>query len=287
MNTSTMMIATLERTLRLERGLTAKRAAVAAAEEEFEATSFGTVKRQLARQAVAEAKRALVSQQTELEALKAELPDMGTMGFFFGKVAAYRVARSDLEKSLATKEKELEEEKERQKTQSWKWQGRKDAPSPKEIVAIETAILKAEQRIVDADEEVRETLELIAHADRRAEEAAEVAAWEARSYEGPRPECIDRAEKEYAEDLASECDRLLLRGQLHRIAARNTWADPPSAEDEKEWGEPLDVEAYLNILMPPPKVKEVKLRVGNGMSPKMREMLARRAAARAAKGVVV
>jgi hypothetical protein len=282
------MIATLERILRLQRGLTAKRAAVAVAEEEFEATSLGTAKRQLARQAVADAKRALAAQEAELEELQASLPAPGNMDFFYSKVAAYRVARSDLEKAIQVKEKELEEEKERQKTQVWKWQGRKDAPPPKEVVAIEAAILKLEKQIAEADEEVRETLAFVAHVDRRAEEAAEVAAWEASGYESPRPECIVRAEKEFAEELASECDHLQLRGQLHRIAARNTWADPPSAEDEAEWGTPMDVEGYLNILMPPPaKAKEVKIRVGNGMSLQMREMVARRAAARAAKQVAV
>ena len=281
-----MIIATLERILRLQRGLTAKRAAVATAEQEFEATSLGTAKRQLARQAVADAKRALADQEAELEELQAGLPNTGNMGFFYGKAAAYRLVRSDLEKALAAKRKELEEEKERQKTQAWKWQGRKDAPPPKEVVAIEAAILKAEQRIVEADEEARETLEFIARSDQHKAEAAEVAAWEAGGYEGPRPECIVRAEKEFAEEMAEECVSLRVRGQVRAVAARSNWTDPPSAEDLVGWGTPMDVEGYLNVLMPPPKVEEAaKIRVGNGMSPKLRGMLERRAAARALKAV--
>lgn len=254
MNSQTI-IATVERIIRLERGLAAKKQAAILAKTELEASTIGTTKRQLSRQKAREADAALSTQETELAHLRSSIPPSDTipLAYSYKRVAEYRVDRSSLERQETETEAEIEAEKGRQKTQKWKWQGRKDAPpEPKEITVLRKRIDTIRERIVALDASITETMDIIAADDKARLEDTEVDAWAANGYKGSRPTAIQRNEDEFREEMAAGCVSLPLR----KAPMKMLNVPVPNEEDDwagcVEWGQPLSVAAILEVLMPTP-----------------------------------
>lgn len=290
----TMIVDTLERIGRLRRGLVAKKRTVAEAEAAVENAGWN---KSAALRKVREAEEALAAQVAEVGELEDTLPPMRDDGtrWLFTRVAEVRIERGDLEKRLGAAETTLEEALAEAAKDSWKWKSRAAAGAaaePKAVTAAREALAALKKEISVHGDQNKEIAAMFDAHVTAAQEAAEVAAWAAGGYEGERPECIQRAEREFAEEMAEGCERIALPRKLPYIAV--TTCAPlveeyldPDLDPAVEWGTPLSVEAYLNQLVPPPPPKEEFVSSSTGRTPAwIKRMLEGRKAARARQAAV-
>lgn len=293
-NTIMTIVDTLERIERLRRGLVAKRRAVAEAEAAVESAGWN---KSAAIRKVREAQEALDAQIAEVEGLEAGVPVLADgVRWLYGRVAEIRVDRDGYARRIAAAEAGLAEATADAEKDSWKWKARAASGGggePKALVAAREAlsVIQKEARGFEAD--VAEILTAFDSHVTLEREAAEVAAWAAGGYEGERPESIVRAEREFAAEMAEGCNRLTLTplGQRRYISVNacasltEEITDPVLAPGE--WGTPMTVEEYLNVLIPPPPPpEEFKPSTKGGTPAWIKRMLEGRAAARARKGTV-
>lgn len=200
------VIAALERSIRLERGIPAKRTAVAAAQAALEEAPIGH-KKVLARAALREAEEALDKQTQALAEVSATLPDPDTINisWVIREVAEARVDRGHLQKELAAAEAALAAAQEAAKGGEWKWKGRKDAPEAKEVVAARAVIAAVNEKLAALTKRVAPYVEIIEKEMDFQKERAESAAWAARGFSGPTPEHILRAEEERRKEFEADC----------------------------------------------------------------------------------
>ena len=209
-DTITMIVDTLERAERLRRGLVAKRRAVAEAEAAVENAGWN---KSAAQRKAREAEEALAAQVTEVEELEASLPEQRER-WLYRRVAEIRVDRSGYERRVAAAEAAVAEAVAEAGKDSWKWKARAAAGGggePKALTAARDALaaIQKEARAFESD-----NADLLANFEAHltsVREQAEVAAWEASGYEGERPECIVRAAREFAAEMAEGCERLRLQ----------------------------------------------------------------------------
>jgi hypothetical protein len=203
------VIATLERVIRLERGLPAKRTAVAAAQVAVEEASIGH-KKVLARAALREAEEALNKQTQTLAELETALPPASAMSHAWAirAVAEARVDRDHLQKAATAAEESLKEAQEAAKGGAWKWQGRpaKDIPESKEVVAARATIAATKEKLTALSKRVAPLVEIIEKEMEAQEERAESDAWAARGYTGETPAHILRAEAERQKEIEAGCE---------------------------------------------------------------------------------
>jgi hypothetical protein len=261
-DTITMIVDTLERAERLRRGLVAKRRAVAEAEAAVENAGWN---KSAAQRKVREAEEALAAQALEVEELEASLPELRDDGtrWLYGRVAEIRVDRSGYERRVAAAEAALAEATAEVEKDSWKWKARAaggGGGEPKALTAARDALaaIQKEARAFESD-----NADLLANFESHltsVREQAEVAAWEASGYEGDRPECIERAAREFAAEMAEGCERLRLppkERRKHIFVTTGTVdmeeSDPdPILDPTVGWGTPMTAEEYLAKLVPPP-----------------------------------
>lgn len=214
------VIATLERVIRLERGIPAKRLAVATAKVALEEAPIG-YKKTLARAAVREAEEALEKQTTDIAALSASLPDPDAVkiAWVIRAVAEARVDRDHLQKAVTAAEDSLKAAQEAAKSGAWKWQGRaaKDIPESKDVLAARAAIADAKEKLTALSKRAAPLVEMIEKEMESMEEEAESAAWAARGYTEPKPAHIVRAEEAWEKELEAECE------VIHIPKTRDEW----------------------------------------------------------------
>lgn len=257
-----MIVDTLERIERLRRGLVAKRRAVEEAQAELPNAGWNV---SAAKRKIVAAEEALVAQVAEIEALEADLPEIRDDGtrWLYGRVAEIRVNRSGYERRVAAAEAAVAEATAEAEKDSWKWKARAASGGGGEPKALTTAreALAAVQKEARAFEE--DSAEILAAFDAHStsvREQSDVAAWAARGYEGERPECIERAARKFAAEMAEGCERLPIPPKSRRKHIFVTAGPAPAEESHPdpimdpsvEWGTPMTAEEYLNKLVPPP-----------------------------------
>jgi hypothetical protein len=286
-----MIVDTLERVLRLQRGLAAKQRAIAEATAEIANAGWNV---SAAKRKVVAAEEALAAQEAEIAELQAGLPELPNDGsrWLFGRVAEIRVERGVLERRIAKAETALSEATAEAEKDAWKWKSRAAAGGPAEPKAVTEAredVARARGALKSHEEDNAQTLTMYDAHLTSAREQAEVAAWAAGGYEGARPECIERAAREFAEEMAEGCDRLSLKRAVHLpifVSAGPVVpeeSDPdPILDPSVEWGTPIAAEEYLNQLVPPPPPPEEFRPSTTGRMPaSIKRLLEGRKAARA------
>jgi hypothetical protein len=258
MTDTTMIVDTLERAERLRRGLVAKRRAVAEAEA---AVGDAGWNKSAAVRKVREAEEALTVQETEIADLLAGLPEIrdDSMRWLYGRVAAIRVNRGRVARRIAAAETALAEAEAEAGKDSWKWKARAAATGgePKAVTAAREALATARHEGRAFEEDSADIMAMFDSHAASANEQAEVEAWAATNYEGERPECIVRAAREFAAEMAEGCDRLPIPPKSRRKHIFVTAGPVPEEDPDPllafgEWGTPQTVEEYLNQLVPPP-----------------------------------
>lgn len=260
-----MIVDTLERALRLEKGLAAKRRAVEEATADIAKAGWNV---SAAKRKVAAAEEALAAQEAEIAELRAGLPEFPDDGsrWLFGRVAEIRVERGVLERRIAKAEAAMQEATAEAEKDAWKWKSRAAAGGPAEPKALTEAredVARARGALKSHEEDNAQTLTMYDAHLTSAREQAEISAWAAGGYEGERPECIERAAREFAEEMAEGCDRLSLKRAVHLPIFVSVGPMPPEEshpdpilDPSVEWGTPISAEEYLNQLVPPPPPAE-------------------------------
>ena len=221
----TAIIATLERIVRLERGLAAKQAAV----KEAEAASDGGYK---AKEAVAAAKNALHQQTAEIALLQEGLPPVERDGlaWLIRTVAEARVDRAALQKDQAKAEATLKVAQETAKSSAWKFKGNPmQQTETKDVVAARTMIKEIAAKLEELNKRVKPLAEMLEEEIDREEDMAELAAWRARGYTDPMPPSILAAEEERRREFEAECVTIKIPRTKEQWAA---WAAERAARDK-------------------------------------------------------
>jgi hypothetical protein len=189
----------VEYVMRLEQELKEKGAAIEAA------TTFAD--RGVARRA-AEEHRALILKH------RAFLPDPDTLGSnasLIRMVASYRLNRAIVADAVTKAEAAIVEAEETAKKSAWKRVGVRE--ESKEVVAARAALASAIAAQEEHEEGGVDLLDCWERTVQRERDQEEIAAWVARGYEGPRPECIQQNEAALQEEIEEECDVIPIRGR--------------------------------------------------------------------------
>lgn len=193
-----MMIATVERLVRLESAMAAKH-------------------------------------QVTIAEIYASLPTDRSESFMWliRQVAEARVERDRLEREEDAATVALKIAEEAAKSSSWKWGARKDdvAAVPKDVAAAQAALMSVQEKLAPLNKRVAPLVALLKEEMKVEEEDAESAAWAARGYTDPMPAHIQRAEEERRRELEAECVTLKIP-QSH--AEWKEWiASLPVREEEE------------------------------------------------------